>query len=108
MDIITLRRNKKTPIKDSYFNKFDEVKENIKFERERKTLVSRKAQLNKIIASKRNNIYINSVIEEIEKRYKINMNNFYISEELKIDICKLHQNVKNIFILLILYFYSAI
>jgi len=36
------------------------------------------------------------------------MNNFYISEELKIDICKLHQNVKNIFILLILYFYSAI
>jgi len=105
MDIITLRRNKKTPIKDSYFIKFNEVKENFKYEREKKILLSRKAQLNKIIASKRNNIYINNLFEEIENQYKITMNNFYISEELKMDISKFYQDVNKIYIL---FFYRTI
>ena len=104
MDIITLRRSKKTPIKDSYFIKYNDVKENIKFEKEKKILQSRKTQLNKIIATKRKNIYINSLNEEIENQYKINMNNFYISEELKVDISKFYQNVNKIYILLFLCF----
>ena len=104
MDIITLRRNRKTPIKDSYFIKYNEVKENIKLEKERKILLSRKTQLNKIITSKRKNIYINSLNEEIENQYKINMNNFNISEKLKIDISKFYQNVNKLYILLFLCF----
>ena len=104
MDIITLRRNRKTPIKDSYFINNNEVKENIKLEKERKILISRKTQLNKIIASKRKNIYINSLNEEIENQYKINMNNFYISEKLKINISNFYQKVNKLYILLFLCF----
>ena len=105
MDIITLRRNKKTPIKDSYSIKYDLGKDNIKFEREEKILGLRKAQLNRIISSKRKNIYIKSINEEIESQYNIKMNNFNIPEELKINISKFYQNVNKI---LLNYFYNFI
>ena len=81
--------------KDSnlWFNFYCIVKEQLKLEKEEIRLNSRKNKINNIIFSKRKINYTNEINDDIKSYYCININDFNIPQELKINISKFNENV---------------